>query len=550
MKNFLLILIAYLFSFSAYSLELDKPKETENIEIQKTTDDKYSSYPEHYGNSHFSFNKLGIPSDTFIVVDRGVDNDSYQFRNTTDEPELTFYLNIHRYVGQIEKLKANGLISSKAKLYIPAYDIDNASGQRDCDFDGIDDQIYPEVDEVYFNGELIGTLKGANNKWDLDRNIFEIDIDKLNLLTEPNEGGFAPNTVEIKIDVLNKDTVMSGGTIGCRAWATEIDYVALEFEVVDPVVFVVGLFGEPTIFTDSEFFTRVNDELGIPSILVDHTRSASSSSCSGSGIESTSFYEHGNNLYDKVLEAAGKFGAHKFNLIVHSKAGSDSKWFMERVKKEKTTTVVGNMGVIGVLNPIEVNTFVTLDTPFKGSAAADFGVMLDDYFLGENIQSWYLQDICDLRTTVNSEFNAEYQTPKDVLMYVLGANADNSGDGTVTDDSREWEAFPGGKFAANTLHKIVRKYKSITAIPDNYSKYIIFRIYNPEFNDTPAENDIVVTLESSTPMEAEYYTHTIGNHSTIAFSKENTEGEPIYSGGQDIVIDRALNGFLKWRVEQ
>ncbi|MDX1472288.1 MAG: hypothetical protein R3213_12385, partial [Flavobacteriaceae bacterium] len=260
-NRLLLLLFLTIIFYSPTGFSLDDPnRKTSSFEVQKTENLNDSIFPGHIGKFPNDYVELGIPSDTFIVVDVGPGNDIYATRNDEGTPELTFDFDIYRYVGDIAKLKQHGLISETFKLHIPAFDIDTKSPPRDCDGDEINDQIAPEVDEVYFNGEKIGVLRGSNEQWDLGRNTFELSIDKLNLLTEPTPGGFARNTLEIEVDVANEDTVLSSGQVGCKAWATEIDFVILEFEVVDPIALNVGLFGSPSTFEASGFKDRIMEE--------------------------------------------------------------------------------------------------------------------------------------------------------------------------------------------------------------------------------------------------------------------------------------------------
>ncbi|MSP13596.1 MAG: VWA domain-containing protein [Chloroflexi bacterium] len=76
-----------------------------------------------------------------------------------------------------------------ARLLLYAYDVDEQDGERD---------------EVYFNGQLVGTLTGDNNKW--STSVFDINP----TLVRSNK-----NLVEIRIDVNNP---------GTHTWCTEIDW--------------------------------------------------------------------------------------------------------------------------------------------------------------------------------------------------------------------------------------------------------------------------------------------------------------------------------------
>ena len=552
-NRLLLLLFLTIIFYSPTGFSLDDPnRKTSSFEVQKTDNLNDSIFPGHIGKFPNDFVELGTPSDTFIVVDVGPGNDIYATRNDEGTPELTFDFDIYRYVGDIAKLKKHGLISETFKLHIPAFDIDTKSPPRDCDGDEINDQIAPEVDEVYFNGEKIGVLRGSNEKWDLGRNTFELSIDKLNLLTEPTAGGFARNTLEIEVDVANKDTVLSSGQIGCKAWATEIDFVILEFEVVDPIALNVGLFGSPSTFEASGFKDRIMEEYGIPAFIIDHGIAVLYSSCNVEQVDQLSYYKHAENVLERLKSAAIDYGAHRFNLVVHSKAGLDAKSLVNILNAEKPLVTVGKMQTLDVENPIEINSIATLDTPFKGSSVAD--VMSSVDMFGLNFVTGFIPDICDLQTEVSTLFSRIYPLSSgsiDIKLLTLGGNADNTGNWDLLDDDRESELFPGGKYIHNHLFKIVRDIEYISEEEQTVETFFgtyTFKFPRRKLTSEYQPNDGVVSLESSQIPESDKHINTISNHISIAYKQEPLDD--IKSGGQDIVLEEALNGVLEWRVIQ
>ena len=86
------------------------------------------------------------PNDTTFVVDCGPGLDTFcTFR---DGGPLVFNIPVTRHVGDVQKLKANGLISETATLQMPGFDVD---------FFGGGGFFNPERDRVSFNGHVVPT---------------------------------------------------------------------------------------------------------------------------------------------------------------------------------------------------------------------------------------------------------------------------------------------------------------------------------------------------------------------------------------------------------
>lgn len=92
-----------------------------------------------------------------------------------------------------------------ARLTLRVYDVD-MQGAEGCG---------PEVDQVYFNDQLIGTLTGANNQW--STNEFQLN---------PSWVVKGPNTVKVIIDVATPGR-------GSECWATEVDYGEITLPFTD-----------------------------------------------------------------------------------------------------------------------------------------------------------------------------------------------------------------------------------------------------------------------------------------------------------------------------
>src|SRR5439155_11345815 len=165
----------------------------------------------HSGDSPFEPPKT---NDTTFLIDTGPGLDTgCTYRGGGP---LDFTIKVTRVVGDVQKLKQNGLISSTAILQMPAYDVD---------YDAVVSGFNPERDEVYFNGRLVQAkyLTGLNNTWIV--NSFEIPIEDVNFPNDPGPGGTVTpgdNTISIYIDTANSDH---------EYWCTSIDWAALSCQV-------------------------------------------------------------------------------------------------------------------------------------------------------------------------------------------------------------------------------------------------------------------------------------------------------------------------------
>src|SRR5262249_22822843 len=145
---------------------------------------------------------------------------------------LVFTIKVGRVVGDVQKLKQNGLISDMAELDMPAFDVD---------FDADVPPFNPERDRVTFNGNVVPTefLTGANDVWKL--NSFKVPIEWVQFPDDPGDGGTVTpkdNTVQIDIDTANSDEV----------WCTSIDWAALSIKVVRPVVMAHGILSDHSVW--------------------------------------------------------------------------------------------------------------------------------------------------------------------------------------------------------------------------------------------------------------------------------------------------------------
>lgn len=258
-------------------------------------------------------------NDTTFVVDCGGGLDTgCTFR---DGSPLVFNIEVTRVVGDVDKLKANGLISEMATLQMPAFDVD---------FFGGGGQFNPERDRVRFNGNVVPDefLRGDNNVWRL--NEFSVPIGDVNFPSDPGPGGSvtpAINTVSIEIDTANSELV----------WCTAIDWAAITFEVARPVVMAHGILSNGGTW-GGVWVPNLN-QLGLPN----------SNRLNMGNLDS--IQNNAGKIAGEVANAKQRWGVDKVNLVCHSKGGLDSRHFVE--------------------NDDSVEQVIQLGTPNAGSPLAD-----------------------------------------------------------------------------------------------------------------------------------------------------------------------------------
>ncbi|MGB9180949.1 MAG: hypothetical protein WCB68_17080, partial [Pyrinomonadaceae bacterium] len=240
-------------------------------------------------------------NDTTFVIDCGSGLDTgCTYRNGGP---LVFTIKVDRVVGNVQKLKDNHLISENATLQMPAFDVDYFGGGQGFN---------PERDRVTFNGHVVPTefLRGDNNIWIL--NEFSVPIEWVNFPADPGRGNSvtpADNTIRIDIDTANSDLV----------WCTSIDWAALKFQVVRPIVMVHGIFSSGDAWNKAGFSWKNKlDSLGILN--------------NGTALSMGYLDSIGSNagkIANEVSIAKQRWGVDKVNLVCHSKGGIDARHYVE-----------------------------------------------------------------------------------------------------------------------------------------------------------------------------------------------------------------------------
>ncbi len=488
-------------------------------------------YPPHSGRAVTSFDDIVPPSDTYIVNDTDSPTlDRYLYRGSGGY-DIIIPIKIYRYVGDLNTLLSRNLISKTFHIYIPAYDVDSSTKpQSDCDGDGALDPLNPEKNEVYFNDSLIGVLEGADGSWKLN-DAFELDITKLNFPDSPGSIGY--NYIGIKIDVANKDVILSSGSVGCKVWATEIDWAGIKFEATSPVVFVPGLSGFAGSFDKSGYQSNLFQQTGIPSEIITHSAFVpSSSACNTTAPPSLT--EHAAQMYQTVKDAAEHFGTDSVHLIAHSKGGLDSRFFLRDLKKYPLQVQVGEMGGQPVFSDLTVSSLVTHGSPHLGTVVADKVIASIPF------AHYIASDLCDLTTWVMSTVNQTLAYPAGTTTLTIGAEADKNRDGKL--DDSEVLGNQVGEYWSNTGYQWLRDIASVRGeyearIDDPVVTTWVIKEKPTLF---PQLNDTMVTGESATNA----YGYPLG---FIEYGKNH--GTIIDTEIQNTVINIGLDdNLLHWRL--
>lgn len=250
---------------------------------------------------------------------------------------IVFDVEITRHVGELNPdgtlrnasaLVSEGLLSPKATLLIPAFDVDNKATPPPG--------FAPEVDRVVFNGELIGFLSGENNRWKL--NDFPIDIRKVKFAQRGSPGSKpegAANQVRIEIDTANAPA---------QVWCTSADWGAARFKAMSPIILIHGN------NSNGKFFERRGFTRGLQEkhLLFDDSIN----------LQTATIAANGASLNDKIPGIVKSFGVDSAHLVMHSKGGLDTREYLATYQPSHDSE-------------FRVLSYTTLSTPHNGSVGAD-----------------------------------------------------------------------------------------------------------------------------------------------------------------------------------
>jgi len=404
---------------------------------------------------------------------------------------ITFDIPIDRYVGDVDgqgyltnasSLISNGVISKEAILSMPAFDVD---------FDANVPPDQPERDQILFNGEVIPPtaagpfLKGSNNEWRL--NTYKLPIEKLRF---PNKGtaGNKP-TAAINTITINIDTANSG-----ELWCTAIDWGALQFQALSPIVMIHGNNSSGAFFDDRGFKDKL-DDLHIPS---DNSLNMDTDSIAR---HVTQYLQSG------IPNIARSFGTDSIHIVAHSKGGLDTRAYLATTQ----------YNALRSSKQLEILSLTTLDTPHRGSVGADLVMAQQRELIIHNavgtgfITRFFVDEDAgtpDLTTYGTAAFNQTNVPglPPLTRYFATSADADINGNGEIDSTPDEFQGAreeSGGEitqFKANAAYQFFKDYGSVTVEVKTITLPIVGQIGTYEVATANAGgglNDFLVTIDSA-----------------------------------------------------
>jgi hypothetical protein len=506
-----------------------------------------NTFPPHQGDSPWSFSVIAEPSDTFVVNDReSATIDRYLFRS---EGPIVIDVRVRRYVAptdangyllNVNDLIARGVVAQYATIQLPAFDVDELEAPLfDCDGDGIDDQLRPELDELYLNDEKLGPLKGNNQIWLAQS--FRVPIQKIKFPSQP--GQTATNRIRVEIDVANRDVVLSSGAVGCETWAVAVDWVGAKYQANSPVILVHGIRSSGAVwgpFREGLTAARVESDASIN--LVDVAAPATLPAGCPNIPYNNSIQNNLRQLSTLIPQIATRYGTDSIQLAVHSKGGLDSLAFLSSSVSVPFPVTVGTMAGTPVRRDLEAFSLVTLNTPHRGSILAQFGVegrqLTNLQALRHSLNIWAAKRFegsyyCDLTPARASTFVGAASLPSVTKGASVATDADRNGDGQLT-LAQESEGF-GLDSVATRLYRLTGGVQNVTVtITQDEDGDDVIRV-----TETPTaaflENDAIVTTASA----ARYVTFGIDgwNHLNV-HARVNAD---------EIAREGQAPGIIDWR---
>lgn len=416
---------------------------------------------------------------------------------------LVIEVKIDRYVGEVDgnghllnvdELIANNVVSPKATIRLPAWDIDLYGGGG----------VYqPEHDRIFFNGEDLGLLTGDNGIWKM--NEFEVDISKLKFPSRSGNGRPAEvvNEIRINIDESNSEEV----------WCMAVDWVEISFEAMAPILLVHG--------TNAQSDSWEPDFTG--SLAARHIPHSNDINMVANGTSDA----NARILRTRVNALANSFGADSVHLVGHSKGGLDSRRF------------IGTYYTPDADGEAEVLSLYTITTPHHGTMLSDLSVanrtfndpQSNDADVQEYLDSdWWAnafgqgpqEPALGQQTTTNmTGWNAANPWPGGVNFYTISADADVNGDGDINDAEAAplipdiWGVIDASEVGTLMYH-ILGNVTSITVTRHtNFFGLNEWHVITPTHAAQFMPNDLVVTQPSSRHSGASELLSDNNNHSSV-----------------------------------
>jgi hypothetical protein len=400
-----------------------------------------------------------------------------------------------------QKLIDNKVIGKTARIFFPAYDVDDKAV--------LPEPYQPEVDIVTFNGKIYGKglLEGLNNTWVMQS--FEVPISDLKF--------GANNLLRIDIDTAN---VPYG-----EFWCTAVDWVGVDFDVAAPYVLAHGIASDATSWDEAH---GPDVQAYLNNLGVRWERF--------SALPHGSTVENARVLHDQLVPWLEDLRSDRFHVVAHSKGGLDYQMLQY---------VYGN-------RDYQILSLSTLSTPHLGSVAADLNLLerrkMDSYnaiaIASPDPDGWvnaYLNNVWSAVTfgqgpglpglydlqTQRSAFELSFGTRGNIAnTFTIGANADLNGNGLWDRDGMQGLDCSEGSFISN--NPIVRcQLGNAWQTLRRHSSASMVRVDTALFGwwttlviaTTPTltlqDNDVVVTLGSANPSYGTNIRNDMANHTAV-----------------------------------
>ena len=465
-------------------------------------------------------------SDTNFVIDKATGLDTGCVYRSSGP--LRFTVQVDRYVGPTNAngtlknaagLVAAGVVSAKARLRMPAWDVDYSGAE--------DPTVNPERDQVSFNGYSFGYLTGDNNIWKL--NEFEIPIENVKFPSSPAPEctssvvsscpGPTPARNDIQIDI---DTANSS-----ESWCTEIDWATLSFDAMAPLMLIHGTNSGP-------------DAWGRPAPLPFQAFNCNGTPAAGSvsarlielGVPfddciqlepNGSPANNAQQLSTLLPRKARKFGVENLHLVTHSKGATDSRQFL----KDYYPAAQAIDPSTGRPSQFRVLSLYAIGTPSQGTILSNYSIVaeevrtftvansgvdvandplvlsaLRDATLANVAGSVGLAPVDPARSAQTPEsmasFNALVHPWPGIRYYSIAGNADADGDTFIKGD--EWKGLTLiNDGVATTMYRALGRTTSLRVVEKSRGPWGIIKYNFAEavLSDTIAPNDLVSTVAST-----------------------------------------------------
>lgn len=239
---------------------------------------------------------------------------------------ITFTLKIDRVVGKTDgqgnlesptTLIANGVVPEFVTLKLTAYDVDSGNEE-------VPNCRPREFDEIFINGQKIGKngesvyLSGKDRAW--RTNTFEVPTSIIRFGKFQNDQwqGAGENDFEIRVSTRAPSKYSCSPTPDERydiEWSAKVQWAAISFKAMYPVVMIHGGRSGPEFFTNHSFISPfIQDGIPFDSGLQMDQRGT------------LPIADNGNKLSQEIPRIAKeKFHVKHLHIIAHSRGGLDSR---------------------------------------------------------------------------------------------------------------------------------------------------------------------------------------------------------------------------------